>query len=249
LRQRIDERIRMHEATIGALDARIAHREGDQLFDVRAEDGYKTLGELISERDQYRGRVVPLALLRDGLVVGEIYALGKADLRLAELIPIDCAGVSGAPEERCADGNTAAIDGLKLTMPGQELRSLLEQRIDVHQRRAEGWKREEARTPEEQTDEEPLLPEHMCANEAERHTWRASVLGFIRDHVDAAGTYRLGEADLAFGEVLPEQPGWMEQQEYEERTNVGFQLERLTKSVGGLVPREFAFLHRTNGNE
>jgi hypothetical protein len=40
---------------------------------------------------------------------------------------------------------------------------------------------------------------------------------------------RLGEADLAFGELLPPKPGWLEQEEYEERTNVGFQLERLAK--------------------
>ena len=34
--------------------------------------------------------------------------------------------------------------------------------------------------PEEQTEDEPLLPEHICENEAERHEWRAAVLEFIR---------------------------------------------------------------------
>jgi len=48
----------------------------------------------------------------------------------------------------------------------------------------------------------------MCANEAQRHEWRAAVLGFIRDHIEPAEIYRLGEADLAFGELLPEKPGW-----------------------------------------
>jgi hypothetical protein len=51
----------------------------------------------------------------------------------------------------------------------------------------------------------------------------------------------VGEADLAFGELLPEKPGWMEQDEYEERTGVAFHLERLTKRVGELMPRDFAF--------
>jgi len=55
LSHRIAERIRMHEATISALDARISQRAGDQPFDIRAEDGYKTLGELLSEREPYRG--------------------------------------------------------------------------------------------------------------------------------------------------------------------------------------------------
>ena len=93
-----------------------------------------------------------------------------------------------------------------------------------------------ARTPGQQTEEEPLLPAEMCANEAERHAWRADVLGFIRNHTDSAELYRLGEQDLVFAELLPEKPGWMEQEEYEERTNVGFQLERLTKSVGASMP-------------
>lgn len=132
------------------------------------------------------------------------------------------------------------IDGLKLTMTGEELRRLLEQRIEGHVQCAERWKREQARTPDEQTEDEPLLPDHMCANEAERHEWRAEVLGFIRDHIESGEVYRLGDADLAFTELLPEKPGWLEQQEYEERTSVGFHLGRLTKHMGELAPAAYA---------
>jgi hypothetical protein len=128
------------------------------------------------------------------------------------------------------------IQGLKLTVTGEELRTLLQQRIEDHLERARRWKREEARTPEEQTEEEPLLPSHMCANEAERHEWRAEVLEFIRDHVDAGEVYRLGEADLVFSELLPDKPGWLEEEDYEERTSVGFHLGRLTRTVGELRP-------------
>ena len=98
------------------------------------------------------------------------------------------------------------IDGLKLMVTGEELQTLLAQRMEQHERCAERWNRERERKPEEQTDEQPVLPEHMCAGEAERHEWRADVLGFIRDHIDASEVYRLGEADLAFGELLPEEP-------------------------------------------
>jgi hypothetical protein len=93
-----------------------------------------------------------------------------------------------------------------------------------------------AQTPDQQTEDEPLLPDDLCANETERHKWRADVLAFIRDHVALAEVYRLAEADLAFAELLPEKPGWLEQDEYEERNRVGFQLERLTKRVGMLMP-------------
>ena len=65
-------------------------------------------------------------------------------------------------------------------------------------------------------------------------------LGFIRDHTDSAESYRLAEEDLGFAELLPEKPAWIQQEEYEERTSVGFQLERLTKSVGTFMPNALA---------
>jgi hypothetical protein len=141
------------------------------------------------------------------------------------------------------------IDGLKLTVTGKELRTRLERRIEDHLRRAERWKREQARTPEEQTEDEPLLPDHMCENEVERHQWRSEVLGFIRDHIDAGEVYRLGEEDLTFGELLPEKPEWLEQEEYEERTSIGFHLGRLARRVGEVLPRELAAAARHAGDD
>jgi hypothetical protein len=132
------------------------------------------------------------------------------------------------------------IDGLKLIVSGEELRTLLEQRIEDHLRRAERWKHEQARTPDQQSEDEPLLPDHICENEAEQHEWRADVLGFIRDHIDSGEVYRLGEADLTFSGLLPGKPRWLEQEEYEERTSVGFHLGRLVKRVGELPPAAFA---------
>jgi hypothetical protein len=187
--------------------------------------------------------VLCLTLLRDNVVAGETYVLDRTDLRLAELISPDCGVASEICDDRGVDhSKKAAIEGLKLTMSGEEARRLLEQRIDDHQHRAQHWKREQARTPEQQTEDEPLLPDEMCANAAERHTWRADVLGFIHDHIDAAEVYRLGKADLAFGELLPEKPWWVEQEEYEERTSVRFHLEQLAKKGEALMPSEFAVL-------
>jgi hypothetical protein len=127
------------------------------------------------------------------------------------------------------------IDGLKLTFSGAELRTLLDVRIQKHVQRADWWRREETRTEEDASEDAPLLPSHMCENEAERHAWRSSVLVFIRDHVEEGETYRLGAAALEFGELLPAMPEWLAQDEYEERTAVGFRLGRLTKTVDGLV--------------
>ena len=65
-----------------------------------------------------------------------------------------------------------AVDGLKLTIPGEQLRTMLQQRVDDHRERAASWRREQARTPDQQTEDELLLPDHFCANEAERDDWR-----------------------------------------------------------------------------
>jgi hypothetical protein len=171
------------------------------------------------------------------------------DLRLAELILSDVADAAGIREERCVEERKrSGVDGLKLSVAGLEVRRLLNDRIDVHRRRADHWKREQARTPEEQTEDHPLLPEHMCENEAECEEWREETLEFIRDHIDPDEVYQLGEADLRFGELLPEKPRWMEQDEYEERNAVRFNLERLTKNLG-TMPFEFAEAMRRASGE
>ena len=127
------------------------------------------------------------------------------------------------------------VDGLKLLLRGDELRQLLKERVDVHRQRAAHWQHEQARSKEDDTKDRRLLPDHICEHEAERHEWRADVLAFIREHIDANRSYWLGEPDVEFGELLPEKPGSITQEEYEERTRVGFTLERLAKSVRELA--------------
>ena len=112
------------------------------------------------------------------------------------------------------------IDGLKLTMTGEEIRSLIELRAAEHRTLATHWNREAVRTPEEHVEDHPVMPEHMCEHEAARHEWRAGVLAFLRDHLDPSEVYRLGEFDLEFAELLPAPPASVEQDEYDERTRM-----------------------------
>ena len=98
------------------------------------------------------------------------------------------------------------IEGLKVTMTGEEVRTLIEQRAAEHQLKAARWIEEAARTPADETPEAPLLPEHICENEAARSEWRAERLSFLRDHLDPSEVYRLGEMDLEFAELVPEPP-------------------------------------------
>lgn len=47
------------------------------------------------------------------------------------------------------------IDGLKLTIPGEKLRLLLEAQIQRHEQRAARWAHEQTRTPEDETEDTP----------------------------------------------------------------------------------------------
>jgi len=123
------------------------------------------------------------------------------------------------------------IDGLKVTLTGEELRQLLETRAAERRAAAARWQSEGERTSETATEDAPLLPDHMCENEVQRLEWRAEVLRFLRDHLDPSEIYRLDISDLESAELLPAKPDWLVQDEFEESTRVGFSLERIAKRV------------------
>ena len=124
------------------------------------------------------------------------------------------------------------IDGLRLTITGEELRERLAERVQDHRRRAEWYNDEKTREPDPNDEYACQLPEHMCEYEEEFHTWRAAVLAYIREHIEGGEVYRLSAADLAFGEILPVQPGMVAQVEYERVERVGHSLERIAKEMG-----------------
>lgn len=125
------------------------------------------------------------------------------------------------------------IEGLKLTMTGEELRNRLDGRVKHHEALVEHYKREAKRKPDPKDEYDFVLPEHMCEYEQELHQWRAETLAYIREHVEGSEVYRLGPADLEFGEILPEKPGIVEQDEFERDNRVGFSMERIAKEIGG----------------
>jgi hypothetical protein len=100
------------------------------------------------------------------------------------------------------------IEGLRLTITGSELRGLLDDRIRRRELRVAWYEKELKRTLEDQTEEEPLLPEHMLENERDDNAERVDVLTLIRDHVVAEEVYLLSETDLQFGDLLPDNVRW-----------------------------------------
>jgi hypothetical protein len=147
----------------------------------------------------------------------------------------------------------AMIDGLKVTLTGEELRARLDERVKDHEREAEWYKRRaKSQSPEDDRDDDNddvVLPEHMCDFERELHEWRAEVLAYLRDHLDASEVYRLGEADLEFGELLPEKPGCVEQEEFERETGPQFAIERLAREVRKLTFGDYAVASRGRGTD
>ena len=140
------------------------------------------------------------------------------------------------------EGEFNMIDGLKLTMTGEELRKRLNERVKDHERRAAWYKGEATRAPDPDDECDIGLPEHMCEFEQEFHGWRAKALAYIRERIEGGEVYRLSEADLAFGELLPEKPGMVEQNDYESEHRIGFSLERIAKEIGrsGFATSAFA---------
>ena|SRR5688572_13268377 len=111
------------------------------------------------------------------------------------------------------------IDGLKVSLTGEELRQLMDERAASFRASAERWNGENRRSSDDETDDAPLLPEHICKNQAAHDEWRASVLTFLRERVDASEVYRLGLADLKYLEFLPAEPEWLGPEESEGSTD------------------------------
>jgi hypothetical protein len=159
LSERIAERIRMHESKAAALEERLSRRVGDLAFDIRASDGLETFGEWQAAHELHRDRAAQLTILRDGLDGDETYVLTVADLQAADLAQRLVRRRNRQVPSVVEHCSMAPVDGLKVTISGARLEKLLEEGVQVHRERAEWWKREAARTPEEQTEEEPASAE------------------------------------------------------------------------------------------
>src|SRR5262245_44446726 len=90
------------------------------------------------------------------------------------------------------------IDGPKLTVTREGLQRMLEECAAEQRATAERWNRERTGTVDDQTERAPLLPNHMCDNEAERHDWRAGVLDLLREPSETGEIYRLAESRPCF---------------------------------------------------
>jgi len=93
------------------------------------------------------------------------------------------------------------IDGLKLTMSGAGLIEMLNTRIRVHHTRA----RDNARLLKDHAaGGGKNMPESVLEREIDQSTDRIEALTLIRNHIVADEVYLLGEFDLRFADLLPD---------------------------------------------
>lgn len=97
------------------------------------------------------------------------------------------------------------IEGLKLTMTGVQLRTNIEGRIRWHQSEIRRMSKQLKRSA---GDTEMPYPAHVLESEIGCAERRIEVLAFIRDYIVGDEVYRLGEFDLRFADLLPEEDGW-----------------------------------------
>jgi hypothetical protein len=99
------------------------------------------------------------------------------------------------------------IEGLKLTMTGTQLRSSLTERVRWHQGEMD---RMSAQLTTHRALVEAPYADRVLEDEISRAQRRIDVLSFIRDYIVADEVYRLGEFDLRFADLLPDDDGWDE---------------------------------------
>ena len=109
------------------------------------------------------------------------------------------------------------IDGLKLTMTGEGLIDMLNTRIRVHHTRA----RDNARLLKDDTAAGvETVPESVLEREIDQSTDRIEALTLIRNHIVADEVYLLGEFDLRFADLLPDEE-WFDYPAGDSSTAVG----------------------------
>jgi len=104
-----------------------------------------------------RSQILPIASLATTMPSSSLDAYGSGE----KSRPVARA-CSSRGHRRVQKARDEMIHGLPLAIPGEEVRRLLERRMENHRQRADWWKREQARTPEEQTED------HSCQSTSAR---------------------------------------------------------------------------------
>jgi len=124
------------------------------------------------------------------------------------------------------------IDGLKISFTGAELRELLDERAAEYRASAARWHREAKRTSEDQTEDAPLLPQHICKNQVAQDEWRAERLEFLSERVNVSEVYALSLGDLEYVELMPAEPEMLGPYDFDDDIDDESDLGPYVKRIG-----------------
>lgn len=92
------------------------------------------------------------------------------------------------------------IEGLKVTVPAAELKTLCHARAKWHEGRADFYKKTKKALPDADegtpTTSNSKSPDEMMQERIDRHRVEAAELVFIAQHVDSKAVYLLDRSDL-----------------------------------------------------
>ena len=110
------------------------------------------------------------------------------------------------------------IEGLKLDVRTEELKTRIGARIAEHQAKVDGYARQLQRLVDigpDPEDDSVLSefrgggsPRSAVERKHQQHSERVALLTFLRDHLVEGEIYRLSQEDLRFAEFLPDRFGW-----------------------------------------
>lgn len=102
-----------------------------------------------------------------------------------------------------SEGERIVIDGLKLTMTGEEVIELLDRAIARREERIRCARAEIDGKVELPESPYVQLPAEVVEDEIYEHEHRIAMLTMIREHIVPLEVYLLGRRDLRFGEMWP----------------------------------------------
>lgn len=93
-----------------------------------------------------------------------------------------------------------------MTMHGEALKARVSERIARLEAAIERYRANIEMKPEDQTDDNPALPEHILESMIDEREKRIAALTLIRDHIVPGEVYLLDQKDLQFAELMPPPP-------------------------------------------
>lgn len=98
------------------------------------------------------------------------------------------------------------VEGLRISVKGKRVKAAIAKRIKRLEAAISRYRDDLKMDPKDQTDERPLLPDHMLENMIEEREDEIAALAMFRDNLVDAEVYLLAKQDMEFAHMIPPPP-------------------------------------------